>query len=220
MEKPKLTKELGMIYLRETSKQKRRYGIYECDCGKEFMCQSFYIDNGKTKSCGCLQKKIVGSRNRTHGLGGHKLYKVWSNMNNRCYNINFKQHRDYGGRGIIICDEWKYNFVSFYNWSIEKGYSEGLTIDRINNDDGYSPENCRWADKTEQQCNSRAIRSTNTSGYKGVTLQKSRNKWASQIGYKNKVIPLGRYNTKTDAVIARNNYIIQHNLPHKIQEIL
>src|SRR5690606_10465631 len=93
----------------------------------------------------------------THGLRDHKLYGVWRSMKQRCTQKSHYAYKDYGGRGIKICDEWIDDFKAFYDWSMSNGYEEGLTIDRINNDDGYSPENCRWTTMRVQNTNKRNV---------------------------------------------------------------
>ena len=87
-----------------------------------------------------------------------RLRGVWSNMKQRCYNPNTRQYKNYGGRGITVCDEWRDNYPCFREWALKNGYRQGLTIDRINNDEGYSPENCRWATYKEQERNRRGNR--------------------------------------------------------------
>lgn len=90
----------------------------------------------------------TGDNLRIHGLSKTKLYNVWCAMKRRCYNTNVKDYKNYGGRGIKVCDEWL-NYVPFYNWAVSNGYKEGLTIDRIDNDKDYEPNNCRWISKVE-----------------------------------------------------------------------
>jgi hypothetical protein len=210
--KPTLIRNLGVLYPNENSKWKSRYGIYKCGfCGNEFKAQVKHINNGATKSCGCYRKKVSSELNKTHGLTNTRLHRIWKNLKNRTLNKNTKDYNDYGGRGITICEEWKNDFMSFYNWAMSNGYSEDLTIDRIDNDGGYCPENCRWTTKTIQARNTR-IAKNNTSGYKGVSFYKGKNKCIAQICVNNKSIYLGLFPTAVEAGIAYNNYIIENNL--------
>lgn len=101
-----------------------------------------------------------------HGETGTPLYNIWHHMKQRCYNIKNHNYKDYGGRGIAVCDEWCNSYLMFKEWAINNGYEEGLTIDRIDNNKGYSPNNCRWADRKQQARNRRSTRLTT---YKGDT---------------------------------------------------
>ena len=151
--------------------------------------------------------------NKTHGLGYPRLYSTWTNMKDRVLNPKHKQCSDYGGRGITICEEWKNDPTDFYNWAISNGYEEnkGLSIDRIDNDGNYCPENCRWTTRTIQSRNKR-IQKNNTSGYKGVSFIKDKNKYRVQIMINKKQIHLGYFKTAVEGAIAYNNYIIENNL--------
>lgn len=113
-----------------------------------------------------------------HGLTGTRIYRIWSNMKRRCFNPNAEHYNRYGGRGITVCDEWKNDFMSFYNWSMENGYQEDLTIDRIDNDGNYEPLNCRWATNKEQE-NNRGSFNINVT-YKGKT--QTLMQWSEEIG--------------------------------------
>ena len=207
---PRLVLDLGTRYPTEKSIKKYRYGLYECAyCKKEFEAMTKAIKSGHTKSCGCQKGNI------THGLCNNKFYKTWHNMNKRCNNPEDKDYLSYGGRGIKICDEWL-DVTKFVAWA-EKTYPniEDATLDRIDNNKGYSPENCRWVDKTTQILN-RRIMKNNKSGYVGVIWNKRDRKWIVNIGVNNKLINIGTFKTKEEAVQARDNYIIENNLPHKL----
>lgn len=125
----------------------------KCDCGNITYVNTFYLTGNKVRSCGCLHKEQLIERNTTHNQRHTKLYETWKKMKDRCANPNATQYNNYGGRGITVCDEWKNDFQPFYNWAMDNGYQEGLTIDRIDNDGNYCPQNCRWISLKEQQRN-------------------------------------------------------------------
>lgn len=129
-----------------------RYIKAQCDCGvvKDYIIYS--LIKGNTRSCGCYNLEILHSRRKHGEYHKHPLYHVWRAMNRRCYNQNDKRYKNYGGRGIMLCVEWKESYQSFYKWAID-GYKNGLQIDRINNDGNYCSENCRWVTSKENSRN-------------------------------------------------------------------
>lgn len=135
--------------------------LYEClcECGKVTYVNSHDLKNGSTKSCGCLGAELFLSRITKHGAYKTRLYKVWGDMKNRCTNKNNDHYKDYGGRGITVCDDWM-RFESFRDWAFSHGYDEyakfGVcTLDRIDVNGNYCPENCRWVDAKTQSNNKR-----------------------------------------------------------------
>lgn len=125
-----------------------------CDCGNITIINGTYLRTGDTVSCGCLAKQIITDRNTKHNLSNTRIYKIWKDMNKRCNNPNHWANKYYRSKNISVCDEWKKDFKSFYEWSMNNGYSDNLTIDRIDVNGNYDPNNCRWA-TMKQQCNNK-----------------------------------------------------------------
>lgn len=126
-----------------------------CDCGNVVTVRGTHLRSGATLSCGCYQKTAVKMSNTTHGQWLSRLHRIWSAMKQRCYNPKNTGYANYGGRGIRVCDEWLNSFSAFYNWALSHGYDDTLTIDRINNDGNYEPNNCRWLTRAQQNKNKR-----------------------------------------------------------------
>lgn len=124
--------------------------ICKCKCGNLSIVTYGDLKYGHTTSCGC---KKYESHNKRHGMTNTRIYRIWSNMKKRCNNPNFAEWEQYGGRGISVCDEWKNNFEIFYEWAISNGYSDDLTLERIDVEKNYEPSNCKWIKLNEQQRN-------------------------------------------------------------------
>lgn len=124
-----------------------------CVCGKTHIASAANLKKGDIKSCGCMRGKLLSKANKKHGLSKSRIYYIWNNMLGRITNPNNKDYPNYGGRGITVQEDWK-TFDNFYN-DMKEGYSDLLTLDRINNNKGYSKQNCRWANITTQSTNRR-----------------------------------------------------------------
>lgn len=161
--------KLTVIKWLPIEERKSEYKYYPylclCDCGNYTQAKRDDLIKGNKLSCGCLHEKYSHSEKRTalkHGESNTKLYKIWAMIKGRCFNKNNKNYKDYGGRGITICQEWlgEHGFENFRDWAMANGYDENAkhgecTIDRVDNDKGYSPDNCRWADMKVQSRNRR-----------------------------------------------------------------
>lgn len=149
-----------------------------CNCGTEKIVNGKYLRDGQSKSCGCLANEIASERIKTHGMTGTKPYRTWRNMINRCTNKNVPEYKHYGGRGIKVCDRWNNSFSNFWE-DMKNEYRENLSLDRVNNDGDYSPENCRWTDKINQANNTRVVKKITHNGE-----TKTLTEWSIKTGIK------------------------------------
>lgn len=178
------------------SRNGNAYWKFQCSCGNQKVISGYNVRNGSVKSCGCLHHnkgptkfKLKGDRNEK---GRPILYSIYTNMKYRCNNPNLPEYSNYGGRGIKVCDEWSNDYDAFYDWAMSNGYSENLSIDRIDNNGDYSPFNCRWATKIVQQNNTRANIFLEYDG-KRLTLAQ----WARELGVSYQMLRY-RYNAGWD----------------------
>lgn len=155
----------------------------KCDCGNTVEVSLKSLRNSGTKSCGCLQKAHASNVNRKHGLYKTRLHGIWKNMRQRCYNPKASKYDSYGGKGVIICEEWKNNFEPFYSWSLSNGYADDLTIDRKEVSGNYEPDNCRWITRKAQNYNTTRSRIIFYRG-KSQTITE----WAVELGMETKTL--------------------------------
>ncbi len=176
----------------EKEKHRRSLWLCECDCGKQKIVTTDHLKSGSTKSCGCLKREVAtaqileysaqnpGAR-RTHGATGKKIYWAYQHMMERCYSPQSERFISYGARGICVCDEWKNNPKAFVDWSLSNGFEEDLTLDRINVNGDYCPENCRWVSWDVQANNKRSSVYVNVRGEK-LTLAQVAQKYGLRKG--------------------------------------
>lgn len=191
----------GRLYVEEEVKERTKRGAVlfkcKCECGNEKIVTGGDLRTGRVNSCGCYKSEYITDKNTSHGQKYNRIYRTYYNMINRCYKENNKHYHNYGGRGISVCDEWlikEIGFVNFYNWSMENGYSDDLTIDRIDFNGNYEPSNCRWATQLEQ-ANNRVYE------IKGLLLNISQ--WSKLYGvdYKKLIYIVNKTNSIEDSLL-------------------
>lgn len=181
---------IGKVYGRLTvveilpPNKSNREVIVKCSCGSTRKVQVVKLTFGLSKSCGCLARELSAQRKYKHGYSiGDTFYKLWASMKKRCYNINHPSFKDYGARGITVCNEWVNNPEAFIRWAKENGYKKGLQLDRIENDGNYEPANCRFATRKVNSNNKRNTKYLSIGGIiKPLAI------WAEEKG-----IPYGKF---------------------------
>lgn len=178
-----MNQRFGRLTVIKKSEQKSSCAMWEClcDCGSKIVARGTALRSGKTQSCGCYQrdrfKEVLAEKKNAHpihGETGARLYRIWRSMKNRCYNPKHKYYSLYGGRGISMCDEWKNDYVSFRDWAVTHEYSETMSIDRIDNNKGYCPENCKFIYYKDQPKNRRTNHTVEINGEKMTASECSR----------------------------------------------
>lgn len=172
----------------------------------------------KGRGCKDCSRKLMQQANNKHDIVNHehRLYSIFSSMRERTENPNHHHYKYYGGRGIKICDEWLKDRTKFYDWALANGYKDGLTIDRNNNNLGYSPDNCHWKTMKYQQRTTRRIQENNASGYRGVSMNSSKVSWRARIrvGVDKPEVHLGSFKTAKLAAYHYDKYVRENNLEH------
>lgn len=168
-----------LVAIKVVGKNSKNESIWQCqcDCGNKVNVLMGRLKRNRTKSCGCYRQEFKTFGAKYNEIKYRRLYNIWGKMKARCYQKSNEYYKNYGGRGIQICNEWLESFDNFRDWAITNGYQDDLTIDRINNDGNYEPNNCRWATYLIQANNTRANRLLT---YKGKTQTFSQ--WARELG--------------------------------------
>lgn len=220
----KLIKDLGMLKINPIKgavlANPIRYGVYLCpDCKKETIVMTKNVLNKRTKRCKACGYKTNHSKYGTTGNATtDPLYRCWVAMRSRCNNKKSTGYKRYGGRGIKVCKEWE-DFNTFKLWATSAGYKEKLTLDRINNDLGYSPDNCRYVTRYVQAHNQRTLRSSNTLGFKGIYWNKQKKKYEAKITHKHKKYHIGFFTTLLEAAKAHDTFVISKGFPNTINGV-
>ena len=143
---------------RKGQKRQREKWLFRCDCGNEKTVLVESVMSGHTQSCGCFREDMRGYYTRKHGMSKTRLHVIWSHMKSRCYSPSCKEYKWYGARGIKMCEEWSHEdgMANFAEWAMSSGYSDSLSLDRIDVDGDYEPSNCRWITQKQQMNNTRA----------------------------------------------------------------
>lgn len=201
------------------SGQSMRFVKCQCDCGNIVEKRLSALTSDMTKSCGCLKgKNQKGKRHKgKHNMSGTRIHNAWRGMKARCNYKGHPSYKNYGARGIRVCSEWLNDFPTFYEWAMANGYSDNLTLDRIDVNGNYEPENCRWSDLSTQSANRR---SSGSCEYIGVFKEPKGKSYFSRIIHNGEVVFSYRSKSKNECAKKRNEYIIENSLKYPLNEIL
>lgn len=182
-----------------------------CECGVEKEIYACHLNRGTTVSCGCYKNENIRKRSLKHGYtcndsSTRNIYLMWNGMLSRCFSVKNKNYKNYGARGITVCEEWK-DIHKFVEWVLNNGYNEGLTLDRIDNNGNYQPDNCKFSSYNEQNSNKR----NNRKGI-GIRLDKSRGTYIARLVVKGKRVLEKRCKTYEEALQVRKDAEIKHNI--------
>lgn len=182
--------------------------VCQCSCGAVKEQEPSNLVKGRSTMCG----KCSGKKRAKHSLYDHKLYSIWEAMKQRCCNPKSKYYPRYGGRGVIICEEWREDPARFVEWALQAGWREGLQLDRIDNEGGYEPANCRFITQQQNLRNTRLLTTRNKSGYRGVSKYAD-GKFHATARFNNIAYKLGVYSTAEEAAEARDKFVVECGLP-------
>ena len=174
-----------LIVVEYVGEDKSRHAMWKChcECGTEIVTAAYRLKNGTCKSCGCYREEKLNIVRNKHNMSHSRLYRAWGKMNYRGKSKTWYNAHRYAERGISVCKEWAVSFETFADWAVKNGYDDNLSLDRIDNNKGYSPDNCRWVDRTSQQRNREV---TLVYEYKGEL--KPLAEWTEIIGMKYKTL--------------------------------
>ena len=211
----KMLKDLGLV---SNGARRRHRAVYEC---RRCLCEcEMAVSDFKRKKTDTCDRCTKIERNESHDECGTRLYNIWKGIKKRCYNKKEKSYPYYGGDGATVCNEWM-NYEPFRDWANTSGYKDDLTIERdLSKSKEYSPTNCSWETRTTQSRTTRRIMSTNTSGYRGVSYDKSTDKFMSYLKVSNKNVYLGRFETALEAAIVRDTYVVENGYEHTLNGVL
>ena len=202
-------KSFGRLTIIENDRMDKgvRWARCLCECGKETYVRVSDLRSGNTRSCGCLYKDTRKTSHFSHGMRHTRLYSIWTNMKTRCYNPKVSGFENYGGRGIAICNDWKDDFVNFYDWAMATGYNDNLTIERVDVNGNYEPKNCMWIEACEQSKNRRSNIYIELNG-KVNTLKG----WCNELGLPYKIVHQRMKRRKLNPKENLKWYIDKHEL--------
>lgn len=203
-------KKFGRLkVLRQYGVDKSGKTIWECvcECGNHTFSLGSNLTSGKALSCGCLKNETISKRFKKHGMTKTRIYRIWQGMRRRCYDNKCKAYKNYGERGIVVCEEWKEGFQSFYDWAVNNGYSETLSIERKDVNGNYCPENCCWIPLSYQARN------------KTTTKRTKENKLALDIALNNSVIPSTMYGRLRNGMSVEESVSNKNFKRKKVQQI-